>query len=279
MNKIISYSLFSPSCGNFNSEPIRLKTYTQGVWDNLKLVKEIMPDWKMRVYINSSIDLNTLPKEEEYISYIKVEDDNFMFWRFYPWDDKDVDIFLSRDLDDRINYYDNQLVKIFESSDYSFSCARAHQSHVTSIMGGLWGVKPKKFNFSLLSVLSEWKKKNTSSSYMSDQKFLNRCIWPLVREQCISFGFYGDAFSSGKHVYLPLDKLRPHQTEAHLGATYGPQLGEPSRRDSRYEEHPFSQNDSFYKTMKNNNLQIQNINGKFYLELGEGLTPKQIEKL
>ena len=183
MNKIISYSLFSPSCGNFNSEPIRLKTYTQGVWDNLKLVKEIMPDWKMRVYINSSIDLNTLPKEEEYISYIKVEDDNFMFWRFYPWDDKDVDIFLSRDLDDRINYYDNQLVKIFESSDYSFSCARAHQSHVTSIMGGLWGVKPKKFNFSLLSVLSEWKKKNTSSSYMSDQKFLNRFIWPLVREQ------------------------------------------------------------------------------------------------
>ena len=277
MKKIISYSLFNPSCGNFNSEPIRLETYTQGVWDNLKLTKEIMPEWKMRVYVNDSIDLNTLPKEDEHIAYFKVNDDNFMFWRFYPWDDENIDILLSRDLDDRINYYDYQLVKTFESSEFSFCCARTHEVHNTSVMGGLWGAKPKNFKFSLLSLLQEWRKKNGASNYMCDQNFLASCIWPLVQEQCISFGFHGDMFNSGKHVYLPLDKLRPDHAEAHLGATYGPQVTDPSRRDSRYEEHPFSQNDNFYKTMKNKDLQIQNINGKFYLELGEGLMPNQIK--
>ena len=106
---------------------------------------------------------------------------------------------------------------------------------------------------------------------------LNTCIWPLVKDSCISFGFYGDMFDCAKHVYLPLDKSRPHQTEAHLGATYGPQLTDPSRVDSRYEEHPFSQSDIYYSKMKDMNLEIETINEKFFLQLGEGLMPKQLQ--
>jgi hypothetical protein len=281
MKKVISYSLFSPNCGNFDKSEIRIKTYTQGVWDNLKLIQEIMPDWKMRVYHNNSIDFSLLPEENSFLEYELVDknDDNYMFWRFYAWDDPEIDILLSRDLDDRINFYDFQIVKIFESSPSSFCSVRCHEQHDVPILGGMWSSKPRDFTFSMLDLLLKWKsEKNSSENYMSDQYFLANCVWPLVSEKCISFGFYGDRFFSGKHVYLPLDKSAPHQTEAHLGCTYGPQVTDHSRTDSKYEEHPFAASDEFYSKLKNLDLEIEQINEKFFLELGKGLIPEQINK-
>ena len=41
-----------------------------------------------------------------------------MFWRFYPFNDNDVDIFMIRDIDSRLSKYEYIKINDFINSDY-----------------------------------------------------------------------------------------------------------------------------------------------------------------
>ena len=112
---------------------------------------------------------------------------------------------------------------------------------------------------------------------MDDQNFLNNCIWPQVFSSTLSFGFFGDVHASGDHIWLPLCRSHPHESEAHLGAVYcsGECFSMPERKESRYEE--LYPDDLIYPKLNGRLEKVVEINGKKYLPLGDGILPPQIE--
>ena len=64
-----------------------------------------------------------------------------MFWRFYPIENKDIDIFLSRDVDSRITEREMKFVNEWINSDKIFHIIRDHPGHRIEILRGTFGIK------------------------------------------------------------------------------------------------------------------------------------------
>jgi hypothetical protein len=195
VKKIISYSLYGDN-----------PKYINGLKYNLNLLDKVFsnPSWIMRVYYNNSVDIKNFISHER-VEYINVgEDNNYMFWRFYVWDDPEVEIYLCRDIDDRLNFWDYNMVCEWEKTSHNFTVARCHLQHNVDILGGLWGGKPRNFSFKMKDLISEFSNRHDTTRYNDDQIFLSECVWPLVRQETLSFGFYFGHDCAG-HVNLPLD--------------------------------------------------------------------------
>lgn len=119
MKKIISFSLW----GNIN-------IYCVGAIKNAILAKKYFPGWKCRFYYDNTVPkeiidyLNNMDNTEMYFiekpSGGKKFKDNGqfgMFWRFYPFNDDDVYIWLARDTDSRLSKYEyNEIEKFINSN-------------------------------------------------------------------------------------------------------------------------------------------------------------------
>ncbi len=73
-----------------------------------------------------------------------------LLWRFLPAIDIQVDAFLSRDLDSRINEREAAAVQEFLDSDMAFHVMRDHPAHTAYMMGGMWGAKVAQVRQELL---------------------------------------------------------------------------------------------------------------------------------
>lgn len=176
MKKIISFSLFG-------DDP----KYLNGMLCNLELRPLIYPDWIVRIYCSSKLNYVFL---EKFMSYEKTEvvliDDQFSSilppttWRFLPYDDDDVKIFISRNADSRLSFREKICVDLFEKSDYLFHSIRDNVNH-TDTMGGLWGVKNNN-KFSIRNLIIE---KSINENYNSDKIFLRESILPQFKDSLL----------------------------------------------------------------------------------------------
>lgn len=181
--KIISFSVWGSNEG-----------YCQGAVDNAKLAPKIYPEWTPRFYIDPLVprrfvsELYDLGCEIVY----KPESIDFMglYWRFEPmFDDPQIERFIVRDTDSRINMREAQAVKEWEESGLLFHIIRDNPQHNIHIMGGTWG--------SIAGIIPEFKilmdkwiagvkpdSKNPRGIYHgTDQIFLSQTIWPYI-ERC-----------------------------------------------------------------------------------------------
>jgi hypothetical protein len=110
-----------------------------------------------------------------------------MFWRFYPIENKDIDIFLSRDVDSRITEREMKFVNEWINSKKLFHTIRDHPGHAIEILGGTFGVKVKEFNkISNLKKIDHYKENfykrfNKNQDRQPDQIFLKEYIWTLIK--------------------------------------------------------------------------------------------------
>ena len=169
MKKIISFSLFG-------DEP----KYLNGMLCNLELQPQIYPDWIIRIYWSSKLDSEFIKKLMSYdkteVLIIDEESPNAlspMTWRFLPYDDSDVEIFISRDADSRLCHREKVCVDLFEKSEKLFHSIRDNVNH-SDTMGGLWGVKNSQ-KFSMKNLILE---KSVNNNYGSDQIFIRESIIP-----------------------------------------------------------------------------------------------------
>ena len=108
MKKIVSYSLWCQNKPMDNKKYQTHNMYCNGAIRNLEIQKQknIYTDWTFRYYINNTVPLDV----QEKLKNLGGEIVNMtgskipgMFWRFLPFNDKNVDIFIVRDTDSRIN--------------------------------------------------------------------------------------------------------------------------------------------------------------------------------
>jgi len=185
MSKIISFSLW----GNKSM-------YTKGAVLNIALAKEIYPEWICRFYVNNTVDelvIEEIKKNGgQVVRILDNKGENWgMFWRFMANDDPEMDIFISRDCDSRLNYRERVAVEEWEKSDKCFHIMHDHPYHMTvPILGGMWGAKRGCIS-DITDKINKWGDYNNKGI---DETFLERMIWPDIREKCISHGIGAKPF-------------------------------------------------------------------------------------
>tara|TARA_B100001093_G_scaffold329155_1_gene314154 strand:- start:2809 stop:3543 length:735 start_codon:yes stop_codon:yes gene_type:complete len=119
MKKIITFSLW----GN-------IPCYTVGAIKNALLAKKYFPEWICRYYYDNTVPNEIIEKLNSFdnteLIFIekpsgatkwKLPGQFGMLWKFYAFNDDDVEIWLSRDTDSRISPYEKKYIDEFINSD------------------------------------------------------------------------------------------------------------------------------------------------------------------
>lgn len=161
----------------------------QGVLGNLALLPVIYPGWTMRVYATDDVNEAVLIRVEAEGGEVirmgpkrgRIEP---MFWRFLPADSDDVDAFVSRDLDSRINVREAAAVREWLDSGKKLHLMHDHPFHTATIMGGMWGLRGGT-GIGMSDRIQAWK---DYDSHRVDQVFLARVVWPRFMQDYIEHG-------------------------------------------------------------------------------------------
>ena len=117
-----------------------------------------------------------------------------IFGTLYP----QVDIYVSRDLDSRLNDREAAAVAEWVGSKHHFHFMRDHPAHGIEILGSGWGVSLGPANSTVRTLMSEafhagsrdtlfWAPRD---SYGPDQGFLKRYLWPWGKWSAMSHDSY-----------------------------------------------------------------------------------------
>jgi hypothetical protein len=190
---VISFSLWGPK-----------QKYRFGAFENIKLAKEIYPDWKVRFYIDQSIELEFAKKLHEagaQVYQVKSGTGAFegMYWRFWVNDDPEVNHYCIRDADSRLNWREKAAVDEWLKSGNLFHTMRDHKNHVFHMQGGMWG-GTTGFISNMKNQTFSW---NHYEQHGVDQYFLEQKIWPRVKNTCTVHDPYFDKKPFPKHKPLP----------------------------------------------------------------------------
>jgi hypothetical protein len=175
MKKIISFCLWGNN-----------PKYCIGAIKNSELYKTIYPDWICRFYIGSDVDINIISRlikndcEIIIVPYSKNTWIN-MLWRFKPITDGEVNIFICRDTDSRLNLREKFAVDEWLESDKSVHIMRDHPYHGNSMLGGMIGFKRSIFEI----VSSSLQQFTFKDEYGTDYNFFNNILYPIAKEDCI----------------------------------------------------------------------------------------------
>jgi len=163
------------------------KRYTVGLIENIKLASIYYPDWICYVYIHQPSLTSEMKTSLDAFDNVKVviKNDNvirskrFMLWRLEPIADKDVDVFISRDIDTRIFPREVLVVRQWLSSTKIIHIMRDHPLHYNKILGGMFGVKTQSFR------KYDWNRliENYFDLYgdnKNDQHFLEKYIYNMT---------------------------------------------------------------------------------------------------
>ena len=179
----------------------------------MELVPELYPGWIVRVYY----DLEPGSSLHQYLCSLACSNPNLdicyvknlpgqtdirnvfaMNWRFFPTIDPSVDLFVSRDLDSRINRREAAAVKEWLESSHHFHFMRDHPAHSIEILGSGWGVSlgtqdshARRFMVDAFRAASKdklfWAARE---AYGPDQGFLKMFVWPWGKWSAISHDAY-----------------------------------------------------------------------------------------
>ena len=173
--RVISFSIF----GN------QIK-YFDGIEENIHLARLLYPGWFIYIYYNNSVPsifFKGLQLQQD-VKLIDMSQENLpgMFWRFLPYDDYEIELFIVRDLDSRISIRESVAVFEWVNSSKDLHIMRDHPFHSALIMGGMWGLK-RSLNFSIEYEMRKYlRKKNHEFDLFArgeDQVFLGKVIYPM----------------------------------------------------------------------------------------------------
>lgn len=202
--KVISYSLFG-----------RNERYYNLIGELSKLIKQMYPEWIIRIYHDYSIDMkivcriecqsdnidfcniNRLPISNSFNSTWNASFIYPSIWRFLSVGDSFVNVFMSRDLDslvyqrelDSVNVWLNRTIK-------SGHIMRDHPWHRSFILGGLWGFYSARNKTTARRIYSLIVNKTLAKFYKqpgekwSDQNFLNDHVYSLIKNDSVIHDSY-----------------------------------------------------------------------------------------
>jgi hypothetical protein len=195
--RLITFSLFGDN-------PL----YCVGAVENARLAKEIYPDWTARFYV----DFDT---PEEYVYQIKEHGAEVLLrqkhsaydalnWRFLPFLDDTIDVWISRDTDSRLSWRERRAVDEWLTTDKSCHLMRDCHNHGYTIMAGMFGINNALFH-------QRYGKLNIDIPIQynreDDQTTLQCHVWPLIINDHVCHDHWAHTEPSGQPTTQPGDHV------------------------------------------------------------------------
>jgi hypothetical protein len=179
---IISFSLWGDN-------PV----YVHGAIVNARIAPHIYYGWTTRFYCDSSVPLDAVEELRRAGAQIVPVTDPALqairpLWRFMVSDDPEVDWFVCRDTDSRLNCQELLAVEEWLRSGLPFHVMRDHIQHMELMLAGMWG--------GAAGVLPNLRQRllgapEYANNRFADQAFLMNEVWPLIRDQVMTHdGYY-----------------------------------------------------------------------------------------
>lgn len=219
MIKVITFSLWGNN-----------PTYAYGAIQNVKIAKEVYPEFECWIYAHTQTVPSTVIDELKTHDNVKVimKDGDLnavkpMTWRFEAIDDPSVECMMSRDTDTRILPREVKAVREWLSSGKLFHIMRDHPHHSFHILGGMFGTKkiPEIPSWKvLIDKVIQYEPRNY------DQTFLKEMIYPIIMPNAMihtSFKIYPSEITApfpipydneyrfvGEYVYADESRSKRH---------------------------------------------------------------------
>lgn len=219
--KVISFCLYG------NTEK-----YFGGALRNAEMKDDFFPDWEMRLYHDSSLNLDNIKKLEKLnVNLINTENQTDglyyptekdsktygMFWRFLPASDSNVEYFTSRDCDSRLTEREVCAVNEWIDSDKPFHIIRDHPGgHGWVINGGMWGCVGGFIENIDQSTREFLKVSSWAHQQAADQWFLKECIYPVVKD----YALIHDEYFNYEGTAIPIKRDRKLDDFAFIGEPF-----------------------------------------------------------
>ena len=200
--KIISFCLYNSDTRTTN------RNYQNGIFMNYVLSKKFYPGWICRFYIDSTVEPDILSKLDSLdVEYIYIETDiNKMCLRFLPFDDKNVDVWISRDLDSALNSRESTAVNEWLNEPESIHIMHDHQCHGYNILGGMFGAK-NKYLESFYDFYLELSTNTHSQNYGIDCDVLDTYVKKHYKNDKIYHGHKGRPFKTDSQLSHFIGKI------------------------------------------------------------------------
>lgn len=162
--------------------------------ENLKIIQQEYPDWKVWIHFAGDVDAAYLRLLESYPQVVLRHTEKLgpinMIERFFTIDEPEVDLMVVRDADSLIHWRDRWALQQFlDRPQYTLHSIRDHRDHNCRILGGLWALR-KTEGLVMRQAYAEYLQNPTDYGVAHDQNFLVAHLYPRV------FG----------HVYVTYDR-------------------------------------------------------------------------
>jgi len=165
MKKVVSFCLYQAPKSWEEVMNTNYNKYISGLEENVNLIQKYYPDWHIYLYHNEDFDVSKVEYIKQYDKFetklITDKSLNAMQWRFLPNDDKEVELFIVRDVDSRITEREQVSVNEWIDSGKTLHIMRDHPHHHYFILGGMWGMRNQQ-DFNMKQSCIEY---NTSNNY------------------------------------------------------------------------------------------------------------------
>jgi hypothetical protein len=170
--------------------------YVHGAIVNARIAPHIYYGWKTRFYCDPNVPADAIEELRRAGAQIIIMDDPAMaamrpMWRFFVSDDRDVDWFICRDADCRLNCQELLAVDEWLRSGKSFHVMRDHIYHMELMLAGMWGGGARVFPDLVARIRAASKYHNNR---FGDQAFLMHEIWPVIKNDLMThdscYGFH-----------------------------------------------------------------------------------------
>jgi len=179
MKKVVSFCLW----GN-------IPKYNVGLIENVRDVNRYYPNFESWVYIHvpsvpeSTIKkLKTVPNVKIIEKYVQdISPARFMSWRFEPYDSAEVELFISRDTDSRIQLREVVAVEEWLNTNKLLHIIRDSPCHYPVILGGMFGLRKSDKFSDMTGKIDDYFLKNLKND---DQCFLRDVVVPVMGDDII----------------------------------------------------------------------------------------------
>jgi len=194
--QIVSFSLYGSS-----------RIYTVGAVENAELVHTIYPGWTTRFYIDETVPNDVISALRERGAQIVLVDAPLLgpmygrYWRMWVAADPDVERFIIRDADSRVNTREKAAVAAWIKSEKSFHVMRDSFHHCKRMLAGMWGGIGGKLP-EIRQMTDSW---GHYSAWGECDQFVSEIVFPKIKHDYIchdSSGYFDDAVSFPPHEPL-----------------------------------------------------------------------------
>lgn len=162
--------------------------YITGAIVNAQIAPHLYVGWTARFYCDTSVPADARAALAQYGAQVVLMDRPEHqrirpMWRFLASDDPDVNVFVCRDADSRLNARELLAVTDWLRSGRRFHVMRDHIYHMELILAGMWGGMA-----GVLPRMADWLAQGAAyfDNRWGDQAFLADLVWPLIRgETCV----------------------------------------------------------------------------------------------